>query len=139
MIESGVIVKTNKDIATVKVDKKDECSKCGMCLFPKNANSIELTAINNMGAQVGDKVMISTSEKAKLLGVILVFLVPLILIGIAITLSLILIKSEIIALVSSLCLVVIWNIILSKIDNKIKGQKSFRSEITEIIKENKDE
>lgn len=139
MIESGVVVKTEKNTAFVKVEKKDECSKCGMCLFPKNANSIELSVMNSKGAQVGDKVIISTSEKAKLLGVLLVFLVPLILIGIAITLSLIFLKNEIIALVLSIGLVIIWNIILSKIDNKIKGQKTFRSEITEIIKESKDE
>ncbi|MBQ0099169.1 MAG: SoxR reducing system RseC family protein, partial [Firmicutes bacterium] len=100
MIESGVVVKKDKNTATVKIDKKDECSKCGMCLFPKNANSIEINAVDNIGVSVGDTVIVNSSEKAKLLGVLLVFLVPLVLIGIALTLSLVLLNNEIVALVS---------------------------------------
>ena len=33
MNEIGVVVKTDKTRATVKVDKKDECSKCGSAII----------------------------------------------------------------------------------------------------------
>ena len=54
MIESGKIVKTSGDRAVVRIDKKDECSKCGMCLFPKNANHLDIDAVNSIGAKEGD-------------------------------------------------------------------------------------
>ncbi len=133
MIENGIVVKINKDTAVVKVDKKDECSKCGMCLFPKNASSIELKATNNIGAKINDEVIIKTSERAKLLGVMLVFLVPLVLVGIAVTFSVLFIKSELLAVLLSLGLMVIWYFVLSFIDKKLKLKKSFCIEITGII------
>ena len=42
MVEQGVVTAVKGNRATVRVDKKDECSKCGMCLFPKGASSIDL-------------------------------------------------------------------------------------------------
>ena len=68
MKEAGLVISIDGEYASVKVDKKDECSKCGMCLFPKNADSIEIRAENSFGAEVGDTVVIETQEDTKLLG-----------------------------------------------------------------------
>ena len=38
MRESALVIKTEGEYATVSIDKKDECSKCGMCAFPKGAD-----------------------------------------------------------------------------------------------------
>ncbi|MBQ9756520.1 MAG: SoxR reducing system RseC family protein [Clostridia bacterium] len=137
MIEQGVVVKTENKFATVKVDKKDECSKCGMCLFPKNASSIEFTATNDKGAMVGDTVIIETEKDTKFLGAILVFLIPLILIGLAVLINALFIKSEIWVAALAVGFVVLWFFVLALIDKKLKKAFAFAPKIVEII-ENKE-
>ncbi len=138
MTEQGVVTKGG-DIAKVKIDKKDECSKCGMCLFPKNASSIEITAENKLGAVKGDKVMIERTGEPKLLGILLAFVVPLILIGLSALLTYLVIKVEIYMLILSVSLVAVWYVCLAFLDKKLKTLKKYGSKIIEIIKENRDE
>ena len=133
MREQGVVVKIENGKATVKVEKKDECSKCGMCLFPKGASSIEFNAKNSVGANVGDTVVIETEKEGKLLGALLVFLVPLILIGVAVFINALFIKSEIWVVIIALGLIAIWFVVLSFIDKKIRKTASFSPEIKEIV------
>ena len=140
MKEIGTVTATQGKSATVKVDKRDECSKCGMCLFPKNASSIDFNARNKLGAEIGDKVEIETVKDGKLLGAILVFLVPLILIGLSAVITYIFIKKEIWLLILSVILIILWYTILAVIDKRLKNSINFSPEITAIIeKEKKDE
>ena len=135
MREVGTVERLENNFAVVKVDKKDECSKCGMCLFPQGANSIEFVADNKIGAKTGDKVIIEKGENGKLQGALLVFLVPLLLIGLSVILGLYVIKWELSVLILSGSLIILWYIILSIIDKKLKYLSSFKSVIVEIVKE----
>lgn len=141
MKEVGVVEKLDKNKAVVKVDKKDECSKCGLCLFSEGAKSTTFTCDNKLGAVVGDNVVLETEGKGKLLGAVLAFLVPLILIAISVLISLLVIKLELYALLLSLASVSIWYIILAVIDKKLKNKTGYIPVIVEIIKKetNKDE
>ena len=140
MKEIGTVTAIQGKSATVKVDKRDECSKCGMCLFPKNASSIDFNARNKLGADVGDKVEIETVKDGKLLGAILVFLVPLIWIGLSAVITYIFIKNEIWLLILSVILIILWYTILAVIDKRLKNSINFSPEIIAIIeKEKKDE
>ncbi|MBQ9514412.1 MAG: SoxR reducing system RseC family protein [Clostridia bacterium] len=135
MTEKGVIVKTEKERAIVRVDKKDECSKCGMCLFPKGASFIEYSATNDINAKVGDSVVIEMQKDAKFLAVFLVFLVPLILIGVAFLLNHFITKSDVFLLIFSLGLIILWFFILGLIDKKIKKISGFSPKIIKITEE----
>lgn len=134
MRETGLVVKTENGRAVVKVDKKDECSKCGMCLFPKNANSIEFSANNSVGAKEGDAVIIETKENGKLLGAILAFFVPLLLIVAAAVFSLVVIKREIYTLIIGVAAVVIWYAILPLIDKRLKKSDKFSPDVISVVK-----
>lgn len=133
MEERGVVVKTDKNFATVKVDKKSECDKCGMCAFPKGAGYAEFYADNAVGAKVGDEVIVKTSESAKTLGIVLVFLVPLLLIGLSALITFTLINKEIFVLIISAATVTAWFCVLAIIDKKLKSVNALSSEITRII------
>ena len=134
MEEIGKVSKIDGNYAIVKVSKKDECSKCGMCLFPKNANEIEFRAKNIVSAQEGDEVLINTStERGKLAGILLVFLVPLLLIGLAVLIEKLFIRNEIFILPMSIGLIVIWFFSLAFIDKKIAKNDKYVSEIKKII------
>ena len=133
MREVGIVVNADGKDATVKVDKKDECSKCGMCLFPKNASSIEFLSDNDIGASVGDQVVIERKKEAKLTAAILIFLVPLLLIGLSALLTYLFIGIDIWVLILSIIFIIIWYNILSVIDKKLKNRQDYKHIIVEIL------
>ena len=139
MKEVGIVSKIQKDIATVKVDKKDECSKCGMCLFPQGVNAITFNANNKVGAKLGDTVVIERYADGGLLSALLVFLVPLILIGVSVFLGLCIIKWQLSVLILSLSLIILWYIILSKIDKILKRKWGYKTIIVEILRSDNNE
>ena len=134
MREVGIVDKLEDGKAKVKVDKKDECSKCGMCLFSEGAKYVVFTCENKANAEVGDTVEIEITEKGKLRGVILVFLIPILLIGISSVVSLFLIKNEMWILYLSLIFVSVWFIVLSFIDKALKNKFGFIPSVIKIIK-----
>ena len=135
MTEKGIVTAVKGDTAKVKIDKKDECSKCGMCLFPKNASSIIIDAKNTLGAGVDDTVIVENSSEPKLIASILVFVIPLLLIGLAVLINYLWIKSEIWILILGVLFIVLWYTILAVLDKKFVKLKKFSAKIIEIIKE----
>ena len=143
MIESAIVVKKEHDQTVVSIDKKDQCSKCGMCLFPQNAKSVEYNAQNSLNAKVGDKVLVEILDGGKLTALALIFLVPLLFIIISTVIALVVIKSELWVLWLSIISIGIWFCILPLIDKKLKKRSNFIVKITQIIginqKENENE
>ncbi len=133
MREQGIVESTEKGFAKVKVQKKEECSKCGMCLFPKGADSVTLHAVNSVNAKTGDTVVIESKSGSKLLGAILAFLVPLILILVCVLLAIFVIENEIYGLIGSVVAVAVWYLILPQIDKKLKKSKTFSAEILLVV------
>ncbi len=133
MTEQGKVVETKGNFAFVEINKKTECDKCGMCAFPKNVSTIKLRTENEIGAKVGDAVILEREEKGKLLGTLLVFLVPLILIAISAVIGYLLIKSEIWILILSVISIALWYTILAIIDKKISKLNGFKSKIVKIL------
>lgn len=133
MREVGKVTKVDGEFALVKVDKKDECSKCGMCAFPKNANSITFNAKNTVNAKVDDEVIIETVKDTKLLGAVLVFLIPLLLIGLSYLITDLFLSNEIWVLIFSVIFLVLWYTILAVIDKALKKKPNFCPQIVEII------
>ena len=132
MREVGKVIKADNGYVTVSIDKKEECSKCGMCAFPKNANTIEFLSKNTVNAQVGDKVVIERKTDGKLSGITLVFLVPLLLIGLSTLITYTLIGKEIWILILSAISLTIWYAVLNKIDKKLSKNDKFLANIVEI-------
>ncbi len=133
MKDVGIVVKDAGKFVSVKVDKKDECSKCGMCLFPKNASSIEFNVKNTLGAKVGDEVIIESESGAKLVGASLAFLVPLVLILISAVITFTFIKEDIYMLILSVGSIVIWYLILPLIDKRLKKTNAVSPKMIKII------
>ena len=133
MREVGKVTKTENGYATVSIDKKEECSKCGLCAFPKNANTIEFLSKNTINAQVGDTVLIERKTDGKMSGILLVFLVPLLLIGLSILITYTLIGKEIWILILSAISLAVWYLVLNKIDKKLSKNDKFIANVLEIV------
>lgn len=134
MRETGVVTEIKGKTAIVKVDKKSECDKCGMCLFPKGADGITFNANNEVNAKIGDTVVIEREKDGKLLGAILVFLIPLILIGLASVLAYTIIKKEIFVLILSVVFIAVWYMVLAIIDKNLNKRIGYSTKIVSIVK-----
>lgn len=134
MIEKALVTEAKGSFAKVKINKREECAKCGMCMFPKNAGYAVLNAKNDIGAKQGDVVRIETNPKAKTLGVFLVFGVPLILILVSALIGYFVIQKEIWIVILSLISFVSWYTILAVIDKKLQKSVTYYSVITAIVK-----
>ena len=135
MRECGIVTECKGNRATVKVDKKDECSKCGLCMFPKNSSFTLFYATNDIGAKKDDKVVVETRRDTKFLGAILAFLVPLLLIGVAVLINYLVIKNELSILIISVVLIALWYLALSFIDKRLAKTYYFCPHVIEILLE----
>lgn len=133
MRERGVVTEIRGKTSVVSVDKKDECSRCGLCLFKEGTNKTEFFVKSEDGVNVGDTVEIERSESGKFSGVILAFFVPLLLIGLAVAINYLFIKSEIWILVLSIVFIAVWYVILAFLDKRLKTSAVFNARIVSVI------
>ena len=133
MKETGTVTKVKGTRAVVSVEKKDECSRCGLCLFKEGAARTEFYARNDACAKVGDRVIVERSENGKFLGAVLAFLVPLMLIGLAVLIDFLFIKNEIWILILSAAFIAVWYVVLALIDKTLGKSRVFDSRVTEIM------
>lgn len=134
MNETGKVIAVKNGTATVRVDKKDECSRCGLCLFNSNAKYTEFPAENRAGAEPGDTVVIERKEKLKTLSIVLIFLVPLLLIGAACSVTYLFLENDVWILPLSVIFIFLWYTILALIDKKLRKLKGFDTVVTQIVK-----
>ncbi len=87
MRETGVVYKLRGSFATVRFDRKTACENCNMCLKPREANYVELRLKNTLSAKVGDRVEVTMGDRAVLTAALLVYAVPLIAMGIALSVT----------------------------------------------------
>ena len=134
MKEFAKVKEVKNNTAVVYMEKRDECSKCGMCIFPKDAKGVDITAKNEVGAKEGDTVIIDVKDSGKLLGIFLAFVVPLLLIGASVIANTLFINNELLTVFIAVASVIAWYIILSFIDKKLKRNDKYGTEILSVIK-----
>ena len=83
MTEVGKVVKQNKSFVTVRVNRKSSCDKCGLCAFKPGMLHVDIKLQNEHDCTVGDEVEIEISDKSVVKIAFLVYLVPLLIGGLA--------------------------------------------------------
>lgn len=82
MTEQGEVYKIDKkNRAIVRFPRTTACKNCNMCFKPRNEMFVEVTIQNTLNAKVGDFVAVSMGKKAVLGASIIVYLVPIVLVG----------------------------------------------------------
>lgn len=87
MREVGIVHKVRGTFATVRFDRKTACENCNMCLKPREANYVELRVKNTLSAKAGDSVEVAMGDRAVLTAALLVYAVPLIIMGIVLSVT----------------------------------------------------
>lgn len=84
MTEKGIVAKVVGSKATVRFDRRSACDKCHMCAVTKDGMRVEVVVDNKLGASVGDVVEVEMGEKYVLTSAVIVYVIPLVLIGVGI-------------------------------------------------------
>ena len=77
MTEAGKVIKIKNGMATVRVDRKSSCEKCGMCAFKPGTPHIDITLADTLGCSVGDTVELEISGGAVVKISVIAYGIPL--------------------------------------------------------------
>ena len=84
MTERGVVTKVKGGKATVQFDRKSACDSCHMCAVTKDGMKVQIVIENTLGAVVGDFVSVRMGERFVLTAALIVYIIPLVLVGIGV-------------------------------------------------------
>lgn len=84
MTERGVVTKVKGGKATVQFDRKSACDSCHMCAVTKDGMKVQIVIENTLGALVGDFVSVRMGERFVLTAALIVYIIPLVLVGIGV-------------------------------------------------------
>ena len=119
--QKGVVIKKQQDKIIVKIEQKSTCSSCrarGACTsLDKKDKEIEIKTQDTQNYNIGDEVIITITTKLGMKAVLIAFVLPLILLVIALFLSIKLfsLAQSISALVSLLVVAAYYFFCISKI------------------------
>lgn len=132
MTETGTVTAVNKkNIATVRFERKDACSKCRMCAAKRNEMYVKCNVRNTLNAKVGDTVSVEMSNRAVLTAAFVVYVIPLILMLIGLLCSQKLSDGVQIGITMG-CLAAGF-IIAIIVDRCVRKKKSFTPTMTQIV------
>lgn len=132
MTERGVVTEIRGNTAVVSVEKREQCKACGMCLFKDNGKA-QFYADNTVGAKVGDTVLIENRESGKLLGAILVFLIPLVILGAAVLAVRLFAIDDLFIPIIGIGAIAVYYAFLAFMDKKFRKIKAFTSTVAKIV------
>ena len=131
MIEKGTIVKIKGDKATVQFDRKSACDKCHMCAVTKDGMKVKIVIENSLNACVGDVVSVSMGERFVLTAALIVYIIPLVLVGLGVGVGSLL--SELAQVLLAVGGLIIGFVIAFLLDRfVIRKRKGFAPRMTEI-------
>lgn len=137
MKETGIVTFKGDKTLTVKVIRRAECSKCGLCGMKENATDIDFVAtygnFRKDSIEQGDVVTVESKKDIRFTSYLLLFIVPIILIGASIAIGYIFF-SELWSVVISLASVAIWYFFVWCIDKAFNFAKKAGYVVTSVIK-----
>jgi len=120
--EIGEVVKLKKNNAVVRFDRKSACDSCHMCAVTKDGMKVETVIPNSLNVNVGDFVAVEMGDKFVLTAAVIVYIIPLLLVGAGIGIGILFSETmQIILAVAGLLLGFGIAILLDKVVRKKKG------------------
>jgi positive regulator of sigma E activity len=141
MKETGIVTFKDDKTLTVKVKRRAECSKCGLCGMKENATDIDFLAtygsFSKDSISEGDVATVESNKDIRLVSYLLLFIVPIILIGASIAIGY-LFLSELWSVGLALISVACWYFLVWAIDKKFNFAKKAGYVVTSVIKHNEE-
>ena len=83
----GKVVRLKNAVAYIEIERSQECAGCKACALAAKKVTV-LPATNDVGAKAGDEVLVALAPQKPLIATLMLFLLPLVLMVIAVVISL---------------------------------------------------
>jgi sigma-E factor negative regulatory protein RseC len=128
--QKGIVIKKQEDKVIVKIEQKSTCSSCharGACTsLDKKDKEIEIKTKDTQNYNIGDEVIITISTKLGMKAVFIAFVLPLILLVIALFLSIKLFSlTQSLSALVSLLVVAAYYVLLYKQNHLLSKEFNF--------------
>lgn len=139
MEETGLVVKVKGNITEVEVKRSPACESCGVCRLLSD-DKVMTEAINRIGAEVGDEVLLEMASQSVLKASLIIFGIPLIflgvgyLIGVSLNRLLNLGFPQTFGMVFAFLFVGLSYLVIREIDKRVSVTGKYQPVIKEIIK-----
>jgi sigma-E factor negative regulatory protein RseC len=142
MLQTGRVKKLLDRDAVVEVKRDSACKNCPVhkVCFPDECDTMEVTALNEIGAQEGQEVKIYLKPSILLRYSFIVYIVPLIIMFIGLFIGSLLydqfdlsLDKEVVQIAGAVTGLVIGFVGIRLYHNKVKDRRSFKVRIVEII------
>jgi len=144
VLETGTVKKVLPRESLVEIKRAPACKGCPVhkVCFPEGCETMEISALNEVGAQEGQKVKLFLKTSVLLRYSFIAYIFPLIVMFIAIWLGSILhnqlnvsISKEVVQITAAIVGLVFGFIGIRIYQNRVKDRRDFKVRIIEIIKE----
>ncbi len=128
----GIVTRCEKEFAYVKIRRDSMCGEnCGSCNMCAN-KEIEIKAVNEKGAKIGDRVEMEMPEKSGLSAALFAYGIPMLILILGIITGAV-INMENIALLVTVMLIIIWYVALVLMEKNKRYSERLTPIITKII------
>lgn len=129
MLHSGTVTDNKNGILSVDIIRHEACGHCEAVSTCRVLNGkhrcLEIECKNASDFKIGDTVTVEISERTGLKAVFIAYVLPLIVLVIALATAILCGASEALAALIALCVTVIYYLIIYFFRNKIKESKRF--------------
>ncbi len=138
----GVVLSTDNNKAVVTISRNTACENCGACHFDEKTLNMQVTAINDINAKVGDKVYLSMDNVNFFQASFLLYGFPLIAMILGVSLGYYFLGKmginnyDVYSILIGLLFMGLSYLILKKNEKIFNKNKKYMSIITEVIKDN---
>ena len=133
MKEYGEVIELQDDVVTLKVIKKPECGGCKACFFGKGENSSTIKAQNTISAKVGEQVYFTVQKDNGLKAALIVYILPIVFMGLGILFGTILFKKEVYLVLSAGVGLAFGFLVLYLVDKLMATSKSFQIKLEGVV------
>ncbi len=138
MRELATVIKTSGKIATVQIIKSPQCGSCKACAFKNGKSYVKVKAKNEIGATIGNNVLVGCEKDNRTLASFLVYIVPVIFVAIGAIIGYFAFKKEVYTVLLCLFMLVLGFVVVFFFDKLLSKSKGFGMEIIEIVNNNEE-
>lgn len=121
----GVVIESDGETARVRCSVHSDCENCGVC---PGSNAMIIDVSDDFGAQVGQQVLIERKETNMLLAAFMIFVLPLLAVGLGVLLGYylsfrLMISAKLLMILGGLIFGLLAFYIIRRLDKSLQSEK----------------
>ncbi|MGI6357418.1 MAG: SoxR reducing system RseC family protein [Bacillota bacterium] len=135
MQEIGLVVRTQGQLADVRLRQQSACAKCGKCELAHESKELTVSAVNQAGASAGQTVRMEMTHRDVVTAGLIVYGLPLLMLFLGVAVGQTLSSQLGAAMLGILAMAGTYGLIHWRLEPKMKTSQRFQIVITGIVDE----